>query len=313
MLLVYAPTKTPRLLFVFDFILKEILGLEFSITTDKEEFIKSTSPKLNYSEAQFNKEPFVHAYNLLFEKGFREQDLAFNIWGNTPVLFYSHPQYEFPFDPFSAAFYLVTRYDEYLPHLRDNYERYIPTTSIAVKKKFIGKPVVDIWAYQLKTYLKKYFPELKFIQREYKFISTIDIDNAYAFREKGLPRNLGAYLRSIINFKFQDFSYRLRTQLGLMHDPYDTYSMQLEIQKKYNVETIYFFLLGDYDLNDKNVSASSFRFRSLIKYLADYAGAGIHPSFASNDKPEKLKKEITRLNKILRREIKRSRQHFLKL
>jgi len=313
MLLVYVPKKTARLHFVFDFILKQILGIEFSITSDKEEFSKSASPKLNYSEAQFEKEPFVHASNLLFEKGIKEQDVAFNIWGETPVLFYSHPHYEFPFDPFGAAFYLLTRYEEHLPHLRDNYDRYIPNASVAVKKNFIGKPVVDIWAYQVKTYLKKYFPELKLSKRNYNYISTIDIDNAYAFREKGLPRTVGAYLRSLINLRFHDFSQRLRTQLGLMHDPYDTYAMQLEIQKKYHIETIYFFLLGDYDLNDKNVSASSDRFRSLIKHLADYAGTGIHPSYASNEKPEKMKKEIMRLNKILRREVKRSRQHFLKL
>jgi hypothetical protein len=98
-----------------------------------------------------------------------------------------------------------------------------------------------------------------------------------------------------------------------MPDPYDTYELQLGIQKKYNLKTIYFFLLGDYDMNDKNVSSSSFRYRSLIKYLADYADIGIHPSFASNFKPEKVRTEIQRLNKIVRRDIKNSRQHFLKL
>ena len=313
MLLVYTTKKTPRLIFIFDFIFKEILGAEFRITTDKEEFLQSTFPKFNYSEAQFSSEPFIHSANLLFEKGIREQELSFNLWNEIPVLFYSHPRYEFPFDIFSASFYLVTRYEEYLPHMRDNYDRYIPNASIAIKKNFTGKPVVDIWAYQLRDYMKKYFPELQLTPRKYQFISTIDIDNAYAYSEKGFIRSTGAYLRSLSKFELEDFSHRLKTQLGLMHDPYDTYAMQLEIQKKYNLKTIYFFLLGDYDMNDKNVPASSFRFRSLIKYLADYADAGIHPSFASNEKPQKLKKEIARLNKILRRDVKKSRQHFLKL
>lgn len=313
MLLIYTPKKTTRLTYIFDFIFKDILGVEFQISTDREEFGRNTSPKLNYSDAPFSSEPFIYSSHLLSEKGIREQEISFNLWNDTPVLFYTHPRYEFPFDVFAASFYLITRYEEYLPHLRDEYDRYLPNTSIASKKNFINKPVVDIWAYQLKNYLQKFFPDLKFSERKYRFISTIDIDNAYAYLEKGFMRTTGAFIRSLVKFELSDFKDRLFSQLNLMHDPYDTYSFQLKLQKKYNLKTIYFFLLGDYDLNDKNVSASSFRFRSLIKYLADYAAVGIHPSFASNSRPEKVRIEIQRLNKIVRRDIRNSRQHFLKL
>ena len=173
--------------------------------------------------------------------------------------------------------------------------------------------MVDIWTYQLKDYLKNKFPGLNFLNREYQYVSTIDIDNAYAFLEKGFMRTTGAYLRSLLQLKINDLKDRLYSQLGFMTDPYDTYEMHLSIQKKYRLKTIYFFLLGDYDLNDKNVSYDSFHFRSLIKYLADYADVGIHPSFASNENPLKVRKEILRLNKMVRRDIKKSRQHFLKL
>src|SRR5262245_25691600 len=119
MLLVYVPKNTPRLHYIFDFIFNEILGVEFRITTDKDEFIKSDLPKVNYSTTQFDSEIFVPAANLVFEKGIREQEVSFNIWNDVPVLFYSHPRYEFPFDLFAASFYMLTRYEEYLPHVRD--------------------------------------------------------------------------------------------------------------------------------------------------------------------------------------------------
>ncbi|SRR5258706_694087 len=313
MLLIFAPKITPRLRYIFDFIFNDILGTDFQITTDKDEFIRSNSPKLNYSSAPFGNEMFVPAANLLFERGIREQELSFNIWNETPVLFYTHPRYEFPFDLFAASFYLITRYEEYLPHLRDIYDRYNPSASVAVKKKFVHKPVVDQWALHFKKFLSKNFPEIQYRERKYNYISTIDIDNAYAYLEKGLLRSTAAYIRSLLKFELKDFSDRLRSQLGLMHDPYDTYTMQLEIQKKYNIKVIYFFLLGDYDLNDKNVSYDSQRYRSLIQYLSDIADTGIHPSFASNALPQKLNKEIARLSKTSRREVKKSRQHFLKL
>ena len=313
MLLVYTTQITPRIHYIFDFIFNDILGTEFRLTTNKEEFIKSDAAKLNYSNAPFGNEVFVPAAGLLFEKGIREQELSFNLWNEIPVLFYSHPRYAIPFDLFAASFYMVTRYEEYLPHIRDLYERYNPSAAVAVKKKFVQKPVVDLWVMQLKELLSKKIPGIKFKERKYRYISTIDIDNAYAYLEKGFLRSTAAYIRSLMTVELGDFSDRLRSHLGLMRDPYDTYPLQLEIQKKYGVNTIYFFLLGDYDLNDKNVSFSSLRYRSLIQYLSDVADTGIHPSFASNAHPEKLPKEIARLAKTSRREVKKSRQHFLKL
>src|SRR5436189_2036816 len=127
MLLIYVPKITSRLHYIFDFILNDILGTDFKITTDKDEFITSDLSKINYSSTQFNNELIVPAANLLFEKGIREQELSLNIWNDIPVLFYSHPRYELPFDVFAASFYMVTRYEEYLPHLRDLYDRYNPS------------------------------------------------------------------------------------------------------------------------------------------------------------------------------------------
>ena len=87
----------------------------------------------------------------------------------------------------------------------------------------------------------------------------------------------------------------------------------MDIHKKYNLHPIYFFLFAEYGLNDKNVPTRSQRFRYLIKSIADNADVGIHPSYNSNFKLEKLEKEVRGLSKVLNRDITRSRQHFLKL
>ena len=154
---------------------------------------------------------------------------------------------------------------------------------------------------------------MAFQERKYRFISTIDIDNAWAYLEKGFMRTAGAYARSVVSLDFEDFMQRTRTLAGTQKDPYDTYDLQFELQKKYKFKSIYFFLLGEYGLNDKNVPVDSRKFRSLIKSIADYADTGIHPSYGSNNNPARLKKELNELNKILKREVTRSRQHFLVL
>ena len=99
--------------------------------------------------------------------------------------------------------------------------------------------------------------------------------------------------------------------MGRAKDPYDTYDFQLEIQKKYKLKTIYFFLLADYGINDKNVPHYHQEFQSLIKHLGDYAEIGIHPGFNSNQKNEKLKTEKKRLENIIHHQVTKSRQHFL--
>ena len=53
--------------------------------------------------------------------------------------------------------------------------------------------------------------------------------------------------------------------------------------------------------------------QSLIKDISSKAVTGIHPSFASNQMPEKITVEKKRLKEITGDEVTKSRQHFLKL
>jgi hypothetical protein len=85
------------------------------------------------------------------------------------------------------------------------------------------------------------------------------------------------------------------------------------LQNKYKLNTIYFFLFGDYGVNDKNISIENKEFRKLIKSIADEAEVGIHPSYNSNKFRNKLELEIKNLGKVIKRDISKSRQHFLKL
>jgi hypothetical protein len=98
-----------------------------------------------------------------------------------------------------------------------------------------------------------------------------------------------------------------------MTDPFDTYDLQLQLQKEYALSPLYFILFAEYGEFDKNIPVNSREFQRLIKSLGDYAEVGIHPSFASNSSVKLLKIEIESLAKILNREITKSRQHFLKL
>ena len=312
-MLVYSPKITSRLRFSFELIFDNILGLEINLTDDLEEFIQYNDAKISYCQEQVYDEPFFYATSILFEKEIKEQEVSVFEHESVKCFFSTNQSSIFPFDPFAASFYLVTRYEEYLPQIRDQYDRFFAKEGIAFKNDFLDKPLVNIWAQMLKKRLLESYPDLKFNDRTYKFIPTIDVDYTFAFLEKGVMRTLGSYAKSLKDLDFSDLKERTKVLLHKKQDPYDTFDYLLELHKKYELVPVYFFLVADYDVNDKNISIHSRKFRSIIKSMADYVKVGIHPSFASNYKHYKLQKELDRLSTIIKRDVTTSRQHFLKI
>ena len=313
-LLVYSHKSTPRLQYILNLLLNDIIGVNFKIVNNKNEYLSSSLPKITYCEHVFGDEFFIYASRILFEKGIEDQELNVFDWKDMPVFFGTHPKYDFPFDPFAASFYLVSRYEEYLPHIKDEHLRFSPQQSIAYQKGFLNKPLINIWCNELKHQLKIKYPSLQFREKHFKFISTFDIDSAFAYKEKGITRQFGAFAAALLKLDFEKIIERLKVLTGIQKDPYDTYDWQIELKEKYHFKQIYFFLLGNYGEYDKNIAVEgSLKFQALIKSIADNADVGIHPSYASNGNKNQVQKEIKRLTKVVKREITKSRQHFLKV
>ena len=313
MFLIYTHKITHRNKYIFNLIFKDILQFDFSLTSDQDEFVKYSGAKLSYTHNLLSDEVFFSSRNLLFENGITEQNISVFDFNSNKVFFATGKSSALPFDVFAASFYLVSRYEEYLPHIRDEHDRFDAKDSLAFMNGFLQKPVVNIWSKWIKEILLKKYPHLVFPEKKYQFISTIDIDNAYAYREKGFTRSIGGYLKALSKFDFTEVVDRTKVLVGINKDPYDTYDFQLEMIKKYKLKSIYFFLLGDYGVNDKNLPIESKKFQTLIKMLGDYAEIGIHPSYGSNKSKDQLKKEVGRLSRVLHRDVTKSRQHFLKL
>lgn len=312
-LLIYTHQLTSRNRYMFRLYFSELMGLTYRITQNQEEFSSYKGPRLSYTLNPIGDELFFSSRMILFETGITEQNITVFEWEGRKVFYAVGKMSVLPFDPFAAGFYLVSRYEEYLPHIRDRLDRFDAHQSLAWQNGFLSEPVVNQWAELMADLLHKRYPEMIFKKKPYTYVATIDIDNAWAYREKGIMRTLGGVARDALKFDFNELKNRLRVLLGIQKDPYDTYDFQLSQHKRYGIRPLYFFLVGDYGINDKNIPVQNRRFRRLIRHLSDYADVGVHPSFGSNQNPEKLKVEIGRLRSILHYDIVRSRQHFLML
>ncbi len=314
MILIFTHKITKRVQYIFKLYFKTLLGASFDLTSDLEKFKGYSGSKISYCKKNIAGGIFFNSSNLLFDSGIEGQELGFSTYENNVTFYPVHDKKSvLPFDPFAAAFFLVTRYEEYLPYIRDRFGRFDAHESVASKHGFLDKPIVNIWAEKIKTIISSQYPDVVFKTRHYNFIPTIDIDSAYSFRLKGVVRTVGGFLKSISKLNFSQIMQRIKVLTGLKADPFDTYDLQLHLQKKYNLKPLYFILFAEYGEFDKNIPVNSHQFQRLIKSLADYAEVGIHPSFDSNLCVKKLKIEIETLAKIINREITKSRQHFLKL
>ena len=312
-ILIYTPQLTNRLRYIAELLLSEELGLKIKFTSNEATFINADEPKLYYGYTPLQNIISIGVEGFLFEKGVKSKTLALSKFENIPVFFETSNEYSLPFDIFSAAFYLVSRYEEYLPFEPDSHGRFKAEETLAYKNRFLELPVVDYYALFLRKIIQQKYPTLKLKPRQFEFVATYDIDSAYAHKNKGFVRNLGSIILSLSKGNFDSVKTLLQVVLGLKPDPFDTYDLLYQLHRQYLLKPIYFFLVGDYDAYDKNISIHISEFKTLIKSIADEAEVGIHPSYASNKKTEKLSAEIKRLSNVLNRDIAKSRQHFLKL
>ncbi len=295
-------------------LLSRLLGLEINFTTSITEFENYVDPKFSYGVTVNDKYLFFASNGLLFESVIKARELRhFNFEGGLVFFPTLNKDSALLFDLFAAVFYMVSRFEEYLPHKRDHHQRFLAAGSDAYQQDYLHKPLVNIWSFKLKDIFLKWFPELKVTTPKYSFIPTIDVDAAYAYKNKGLTRAFGGIFKALQNRNYDEIRRRLRVLARIEHDPFDTFELQMQLQKKYNYRPIYFMLLADYAPNDKNIPYNNRYFQNLIRFLSDYADIGIHPSYASSTQPSLMVMETARLSKILKFEIERSRQHFLKL
>ena len=313
MLLVYTHKISPRLKYVFKHICTRILGIEVGFTTKIEDFIAHTDMKMSYTKQQLSNEFFVKSHDILFEQGLNDVEVIIHDWDDTKCFFFNGDKSAIPFDVFSAAFYLLSRYEEYLPHVKDAYGRFTATESLAFNKGFLHQPVVDIWAYKFKEALQNHFPEFKFPLKTYSIKPIIDIPNAYSYKLKGIIRSLGGTIKDLFSFKLKKLYVRFMVILGFMHDPYDTFKYIINRQKYSRFKFIFFFLIGDYSTYDKGINPNKKNFVSLIKHVADYCTVGLKASFFALEDIAILKKEKLRMEDILNTTLKASRQSFSKL
>lgn len=310
--LIFSHSITPRLEYIVEF-LSQYYGLSFRQTSSEEQYKAGTEEcKINYSYHRLLPgEIFIHSHVLLTESYIRP--VKIECFEQRSYKAFFRTEGEFGFDIFAAIFYLLTRYEEYLPHEDDEFGRFPHTASLAWRENFLHLPLINIWLEDFRKWLAEKNRLFESPSTRFNFLPTYDIDMAWSYRNKGFKRNTGALLLLLMKLRFRKIHQRIRVLRRRHPDPFDSYDWMDELHKSLQLDPVYFFLVAkEKGRHDKNIDPSNAEFRELIIDLAGKYKLGLHPSWISGDHPILLSKEKHWLESIAGRSINSSRQHFIR-
>jgi hypothetical protein len=304
LVVVYAPDTSTRLWYVCEFVFNGVLRLPFQITSDPAVALAHSGIVITYAHTPLKGLHLVPG-TLLFE---HEVDPAFRL----PIKSTVEALVPEEMDVLSAVFWFISRYEEWQPFKMDAHGRFGADSSVLAATSELAVPVVDIWIDQLRGAIETEYPHIHLPPRVFRLVSTIDVDNLFAFKNKPLWRRWGATLKDRLNGRRALIKKRQAVLNGEQNDPFDVYAEVSQFCHEKHIPLAWFFLMRGgtrYDRTVTNLSAFKAPMAAAVGYGAKI---GLHPSYYSQYNPGQLGAEFDRFALASGGEARYARQHFLR-
>ena len=303
MICIYTDKYTNRLKFVADHIFKRILGQPINIINKEEDLpTLSASPLIVYSETLKVKGALHIVPNgLLFKKGVREYDITMGTWEGEKMFFATEG--DIPFDIFSASFYLLSRYEEYLP-IKENFDSrgcFISEKSLAYREGFLETPLVDVWALKLEEKLKTLFPNYtSSTDRRFRFLPIISVNTPYRYRTYSVLGNVLRLGKKVIERDWSELKKQLRVLLRIDQDPYCNVERIVELHNRNSLRPLFAFRISNIRWYKRPIY---FAYSTYKKVLCRNYQIGLCVSGVASNSATQLKLEQKLLSRIFRTRI----------
>ncbi|NOY36313.1 MAG: hypothetical protein GXO83_01910 [Chlorobi bacterium] len=305
---------TTRLKYILDYVLTVRLGIPYRIHRVKDNITSADEQIIFYTKQKpgYDRVLWIPATGLLNETGIRTEKPDYGEKEEIPFLFPVNDPADIPFDLFSAVFWFLTRYEEYVSDQTDEHGRFPAEANLAVRQGFSGQPVVDFWIRWLRTEIKKRYPDLQINTPGPFFRLTVDVDQAYAIRHKGWLRTGAGLLRALaVRTGITPRQY-VNILAGKEHDPFDTFSQLVPEESNENFQIVFFFHTGIWGKRDKSIPVKNKAMQQVIRQCQQRGRVGLHPSYRVMDQRDLLEKEKQRLETVTGKPVISARFHYIR-
>ena len=303
MLLIYTHRISNRLRYITQQCIENILKLDFELTTSVEDFIKHDGPKITYAKQPLQNEFFIESHPLLFEKGVRAIDVTAGDWNDIPYFFGVGEKSKIPFDLFAASFFLLSRYEEILFHVKNPKNEFKAELSVLHKLDALKRPLIDLWMNAFYQSLQEHFDQIPKRALEVNYELSLNVVQAFKYSGRGLMRHLTESLGDLARFNFNTIKTRFAVWTGRSEDPFLIYNELISRLEFSNIKLRFFFEYSKYLYEDQNISRFRSSLNRLIKSVADYKTVALSISHLGLQDSNALERERLELTKQIHRPI----------
>lgn len=214
----------------------------------------------------------------------------------------------------ASIFFMISRWEEAALTDKDDHGRFPGELSLAVKRDFIRRPVVDEYIVFFKELIKKLDTSVSFSEHTPQVIITCDVDSFEKFSsEKTLKMFAGHLIKRFDPFLFiTDLTRYIGKTFFGSKDPYQAFDRIISIAEKFGAKPIFFVLTtpegpysdGWFITKDKDIK--------LFKAFKEKgAEIGIHYGYFSLLNEKNIIKEKAGLENKYNIKADKGRAHFL--
>lgn len=314
----FAPEKE----YVFNFIFKDILGINISLIKEERndyliELPNGKSIKLlddffnNASDDYIKPENIPHDVKMLNLGQVSELPIIFG----SDQIFINDNDIKCGFDIIGSIFFMLSRWEEVAITEKDEHGRFPGKLSLAVKNNFIDKPIVNEYILLLRSFIEELDPSVVMKENEGNITLTSDIDDFRKYSNFNIFKKLAGDLvkRHSPGMFYRNFREFCMKFLLNTKDPYDTFEELFEFAKLTTKNPIFFIPTAAKGQFDSGWFSKSKYFAKTAEFILKNGGEiGLHYGYDSMGSVEKIIAEKELLEKRLNVKIDSCRAHFLR-
>ena len=310
---------TAEVKYVFHCLLREFLGLEYSVDTTSSltEYVISYNNRSIIIENHFFLSDVVseicciESLPEICTKSnchIGDEDYPFvTMFGSDEIEILEHIRIKS--DIIAATYFMLSRWEEGVVKIRDEHDRFPGQSSVAHRNDFLDRPVVNEYVELLWQWLIYIGYDKTRKERKYRIVPTHDLDDPLMWMTNQDT------VRSIMysTLKSPSISQISKKIKGMIakKDPYDSYEILMNKAESVDATATFYFLTGGETRYDRKYRLTDDKIKNIVTQILDRNHIiGLHPSYGTYKDVDLLQKEKSNFTTI---DIHHSRQHYLRL